>query len=86
MVQDVAAYAPAVSERIHVCAWSWQTHCLWLHDLKKKKILFINLILAVLGLHCHTGLSLVTASWDYSLVALPKLLIEVTSLVAEFGL
>ena len=66
-------------------AWSWQTHCLWLHDFLKK-ILFINLILAVLGLHCHTGLSLVAASWDYSLVALHKLLIEVASLVAEFGL
>ena len=45
--------------------------------LISKKILFLSLFLAVLGLHCIGG---------YSLVAVHGLLIAVASLVAENGL
>ena len=48
------------------------------------KICFIYL--AVLGLCCCTGFSLVVASGGYSPVAVPGLLIVVASLVAEPGL
>ena len=41
------------------------------------------LFLAVLGLHCCTGFSLVALNWGYSLVAVCRLLIAVTSFVAE---
>ena len=44
------------------------------------------LFLAVLGLCCCTGFSLVVASGGYSPVAVPGLLIVVASLVAEPGL
>ena len=46
-------------------------------------ILLIYLFLAVLGLHCCTGISLLAASGGYSLVAMLRLLIAVASLVAE---
>ena len=49
-------------------------------------ILFTYLFLAVLGLCCCTGFSLVAASGGYSPVAVPGLLIVVASLVAEPGL
>ena len=44
------------------------------------------LLLAVLGLHSCTGFSLVVASRDYSLVAMPGIFVAVSSLVAEHGL
>ena len=47
---------------------------------------FTYLFLAVLGLCCCTGFSLVVASGGYSPVAVPGLLIVVASLVAEPGL
>ena len=49
-------------------------------------IIFICLLLAVLGLHCCTGFSLVAASRGYSLVAVRGLLIAAASLVVEHGL
>ena len=50
----------------------------------KKIILFIYLFLAVLGLCCCMGFSLVAVSRGYSLVVVPtRLLIEVASLVVE---
>ena len=42
--------------------------------------------MAVLGLHCRAGFSLVVASSDYSLVVVHRLLIVVASLVAEHSL
>ena len=42
-----------------------------------------RLFLAVLGLHCCTGFSLVVVSRGYSLVAMHRLLIVVASLVVE---
>ena len=47
---------------------------------------FIYLFLAVLGLHCCSGFSLVVASRAYSLVAVHGLLTAVASLVAEHRL
>ena len=44
------------------------------------------LFMAVLGLCCSAGFSLVVASGGYSLVAVHGLLIAVVSLVAEHGL
>ena len=41
------------------------------------------LLLAVLGLHCCKGFSLVVASRNYFLVVVPRLLIVVASLVVE---
>ena len=41
------------------------------------------LFLAVLGLHCCVGFSLVVASGDYCLVVVLGLLIAVASLLAE---
>ena len=49
----------------------------------KKSYLFI---LAVLGLHCCMGVSLVVVSGGYSLVVVCGLLIVVASLVEEHGL
>ena len=46
----------------------------------------MDLVLAVLGLHCCVGFSLVAVSRGYSVVAECELLIEVTSLVAEHQL
>ena len=47
---------------------------------------FLYRLLAVLGLHCCTGISLVAESRVYSLVAVLRLLIAVTSLVVELKL
>ena len=47
---------------------------------------FVCLFLAVLGLHCCVGFSLVVASGGYSLNAVPGLLIVEASLVMERGL
>ena len=44
------------------------------------------LFVAVLGLHCCLGFSLVVGSEGYSLVVLGKLLIVVASFVVEHGL
>ena len=46
----------------------------------------IILFLAVLGLHCCTGFSLVVARGGYSLMAMHGLLISVASLVAGHGI
>ena len=55
-------------------------------SLKKKIYLFIYLFLAVLGLHCCAWtFSLVETSWGYSLAVVCRLLIAVTTLVAEYG-
>ena len=43
-------------------------------------------ILAVLGLHCCMGFSLVAASGGFALVVVRRLLVAVASLVAEHGL
>ena len=47
----------------------------------KNFYLFVCLFLAVLGLRCHTGFSLVVENGDYSLVAEHGLLFAVASLV-----
>ena len=48
-------------------------------------IIFKNnyLLLAVLGLHCFEGFSLIAVSGGYSLVAVHRLLTVVASLVTE---
>ena len=46
-------------------------------------ILFIHLFMAVLGLHCCVGFSLVAARRNYSLVSVSRLLTAVASLVVE---
>ena len=51
-----------------------------------KKNNFINLFLAVLGLHCCVGFSLVAVNGGYSLVAVHGLLTAVASLVGEHRL
>ena len=48
--------------------------------------LFIYLFLAVLGLHCCTGSSLLAPSRVYALAAVHGLLISVASLAAEHEL
>ena len=48
--------------------------------------LFYHLLLAVLGLCCSAGFSLVVGSKSYSLVKALGLLIAVASLIAEHGL
>ena len=53
---------------------------------KTWQILFFFLSLAMLGLRCCKGFSPFMVSGDYSLVAMPGLLIEVASPVAEHGL
>ena len=50
------------------------------------KIMFVCLFLAVLGLRCFEGFSLVPASRGYSLLVVHGLLIRVASLVAEHEL
>lgn len=47
---------------------------------------FIDLLLSVLGLHCHEGISLVVMSRGYTQVAVCGRFIAVTCLVAELGL
>ena len=42
--------------------------------------------MAVLGLHCSAGFSLVEANGGHSLVVMCRLLIAVASLVVEHGL
>ena len=54
--------------------------------LLKYKFFFLNYLLAVLGLHCCSGFSLVAASWNYSLAVVHGLLTTVASLVAKHGL
>ena len=51
-----------------------------------KKNNFICLFLAVLGLHCQVGFSLVVPSVGYSLVVVCQLLIALFSLVTEHRL
>ena len=55
-------------------------------SLKKKLEKIIYLFLAVLGLRCRVGFSLVVESEGYSLAAVRRLLITVTNLVAEHRL
>ena len=52
----------------------------------KKLFTYLILFLAVLGLHCCMGFSLVVKSRGYSLVVVHGLLIVRASLVAEHGL
>ena len=48
---------------------------------------FFNIyLLAVLGLHCYSGFTLVAETKGYSLVALHGLPIAMASLIAEHGL
>ena len=49
-------------------------------------VLFIYIFLAVLGLHCCLGFSLLVTSGSYSSVAVCGLLIVVASLAAEYEL
>ena len=56
---------------------------LYLFQVIKK---IICLFLAVLGLHCYAGFSLVAATRSYSLVAVCGFLIAGASLVAEHRL
>ena len=60
----------------------------FLKNMKSSEKLLkkIYLFMAVLGLHCCTGFSLVEASMGYPLGVLCWLLIAVASLVAEHGL
>ena len=51
-----------------------------------KRVLFIYLFLAVLGLSCCAGFALVVVSGGYSLAEVPRLLMAVASLVGEHGL
>ena len=53
-----------------------------LHFLYMYIILYIYLFLAVLGLHCCVGFSLVVVSGSYSLVTTHRRLVMVASLVA----
>ena len=52
----------------------------------KQFNIFNYLFLAVPGLCCFAGFSLVAVSWGYSPVAVPGLLIVMASLVAEHAL
>ena len=54
-------------------------------SLKKKLEKIIYLFLAVLGLRCRVGFSLVVESEGYSLVVVCRLLVAVASLVAELS-
>ena len=54
-----------------------------LNDFKNN---FVYLFLAVLGLVCCKGFYLVAVSRSYSLVAVPRWLIEVASPVGRHGL
>ena len=67
------------------CADIWGGRCLESvgDSLPPWNLFFIHLFLAVLGLCCCVGFSLVVASWCYSLVVVCRLLIAVASLVAE---
>ena len=58
------------------------SHCIHFFFL----ILFMDLVLAVLGLHCCVGFSLVAVSRGNSLVAIHGLLTVVAFLVAEHRL
>ena len=52
----------------------------------KKKLFIYYFFLAVLGLHCYAGFSLVIESRGYSRVAVSGLLSAVASLLVERGL
>ena len=54
--------------------------------ITRVTIFYLLIFLAVLGLHCCMGFSLVVASRGYSLVAVCRLLTVVASLAAEPGL
>ena len=54
--------------------------------LRNKFYLFICLFLAVLGLHCWVRFSLIAVSGSYAIAVVHRLLIVVTSLVAEHRL
>ena len=56
------------------------------HVTNSLFLIFIYLVLAVLGLGCCMGFSLVVVSGDYSLVVVYRFLIAVASLAAEHGL
>ena len=49
-------------------------------EIMKFRTFFLFYFLAMPGLHCHTGFSLVVVSKGYSLVAVCGLLIAVVSL------
>ena len=51
-----------------------------------KKNNFIYLVLAVLGLYCHEGFSVVVATRGYSVAVVHELLLATASLVPEHGL
>ena len=55
----------------------------WKKDRVAKEDLIDSIYLAVLGLHCCTGFSLVAGSRSYSLVVVCRFLIAVASLVVE---
>ena len=59
-------------------------HCL-VRDFFFNIYIYIFLYLAALDLCCLHGSTLVLVSMDHSLVAVPRLLIAVTSLIAEHG-
>ena len=59
------------------------TTSLWFYVIHFKKSNFIYLFLAVLGLRCCVGFSLVAASGGYPPAAVHRLLTAVASLVAE---
>ena len=54
--------------------------------ISAPSVLFVFFFSAVLSLCCHTGSSLVAANPGYSLVAVHRLLIAVSSLCTEHGL
>ena len=62
-----------------------------LHFADRKRVIYLFLIIyllfwAVLSRRCYGSSSLVMVRWDYSLVAVPRLLIAVASPVAEHRL
>ena len=63
----------------HVINFCLQNYALWKNN-------FIYLFLAVLGLCCCSGFSLVVEGGGYSLVTVCGLLITVASVVVEHGL
>ena len=58
----------------------------FIENLTFKRVLFICLFLAALGLLCCTGFPLVAVSRSYSLAAVCGLLIEVVFLAVEHWL
>ena len=76
--------------RCCVLGWNPQFFHWRKHNSQLKKnfciYLLFNLFLAVLGIRCFMGFSLVAASGDYSLAAVGGLLTAVASLLVEHGL